>query len=224
MKKIFSAAVVILLFASLSANGQAVKTGILAGFTSSSANIKDFDVNSVSLYHAGITFNIPIVAGFAIQPSLLYQVKGAKVKDAKEMSAGAAIRTLHTEIGYLELPVQLQWGPDLGLFRPYVFAEPFVGIGINTKNAATTFKAINEKQNDFEKAAIKRLEYGLGLGAGVEFWRLQLSVRYFWNLGPLYDGKSTVEETKDAIARAVGTAFKENRNFNGITASVAIFF
>ena len=80
MKKIFSAAVVILLFASLSANGQAVKTGILAGFTSSSANIKDFDVNSVSLYHAGITFNIPIVAGLLYNLACYIRLKEQRLK------------------------------------------------------------------------------------------------------------------------------------------------
>ena len=55
-----------------------------------------------------------------------------------------------------------------------------------------------------------KVEYGVGLGAGVElFSHLQLSVRYFWNLGNVYD---------------FSWKTLPNGKCNGITASLAFLF
>ena len=202
-----------------------VKFGPQVGFTSSSSNVKDFDTKSVSLYQAGFTVQIPLGVGFAIQPALVYQMKGASLDKAVEAGGmEAQLQTLETKVGYLELPVQVQWGPDLGGFRPYAFAEPFVGVGINTDNTAKTLELAQEDKKAFKEAALKRLEYGLGLGVGIEVWKLQLSARYFWNFGSLYDGTATAEETANAVGQTVKAAFDEKKNFNGITVSLAFLF
>ena len=105
-------------------------------------------------------------------------------------------------------------------FRSYVFAEPFVGMGITTDNTTTTLALVKTYEKDFKEAAISRLEYGLGLGAGMEVWKLQLSVRYFWNFGSLYEDSGKLND----VAQTVKGAFKDQKNFNGITASLAFFF
>ena len=67
------------------------------------------------------------------------------------------------------------------------------------------------------KDELKKVEYGLGLGAGIDVWRLQLSVKYFWNFGNIYETGDTAESTiRDAV--------NNGNNFNGIMASVAFFF
>jgi len=182
--------------------------GLMGGFTSSATKIKDVDSKSVSLYHIGLTAQFPVGGGFAIQPSVLYQVKGAAADDLGKLKAGDAAKSFETKVGYLEVPVQLQWGPDLLAFRPYVFAEPFVGYRISSGNKGKAKELKDE---------LKKVEYGLGLGAGIDVWRLQLSVKYFWNFGNIYETGDTAEPTiRDAV--------NNGNNFNGIMASVAFFF
>ena len=182
--------------------------GLMGGVTSSATKIKDVDSKSVSLYHIGLTAQFPVGGGFAIQPAILYQVKGASADDMGDLSLKDAGKSFETKVGYLEVPVQIQWGPDLMFFRPYAFAEPFVGYRISSSN----------KDNAKElKDELKKVEYGLGLGVGIDVWKLQLSAKYFWNFGKIY-------ETGDTGVKTIKDAVNNGNNFNGIMASVAFFF
>ncbi len=184
------------------------RVGVMGGFTSSSTSIKNVDNKSVSLYHVGLTAEIPLFGGFAVQPSVLYQVKGLSADKWGSANISETVGSFETKVGYLEVPVQIQWGPDLLLFRPYVFAEPFAGyrLGQDTKGVFA----------DGLKESLKKFEYGLGLGAGLEIWKLQVSFKYFWNFGDIYStGGNLADSTKDAI---------KGKSFNGIMASVAVFF
>lgn len=187
--------------------------GVMGGFTSSSTSIKNVDNKSVSLYHVGLTAQIPLFAGLAIQPSVLYQVKGLSADKWGSSEISETLGAFETKVGYIEVPVQIQWGPDLLAFRPYVFAEPFVGYRLGQK--ATGELA------DKLKDSLKKLEYGLGVGAGIDVWKLQLSVKYFWNFGDLYEKGGNLV---DAVGDKVKDAVNNGNNFNGIMASVAFFF
>ena len=106
--------------------------GFVAGLTSSSTDMKTAgDLKSISLYHAGLTYKVDLGLGFAVQPSLLYQVKGAKLGEIDESTTMGEFKV---KTGFVELPVSLQWGPDLLAFRPYVFAEPFIGYAVSSSD------------------------------------------------------------------------------------------
>lgn len=200
------------------------RMGIMAGITSSTANLRAFDSKNVSMYHVGLTGELPLGLGFSIQPSLLYQVKGVSLDQMSEslpLSPGAPgsnplfsvtdglsglSEKFDASVGYVEIPLQIQWGPDLLLFRPYVLAEPFVGYRINYKTDAPI------SQTDFGDA-LKKVEYGLGVGAGIDVWKLQLSAKWFWNFGGLYN--SNTAATLDTI--------KSMDNFHGVVVSLSLF-
>ena len=220
MKKlVFAAAIVAATVFCTDASAQrynSARVGLMGGFTSSSTSIKNADSKSVSLYHIGVTAEIPLLGGFAIQPALLYQVKGMSADKFNISSISESLGSFETKVGYLEVPVQVQWGLDLLAFRPYVFAEPFVGfrVGQNTKGeVAGTLK------DD-----LKKVEYGLGLGAGVDVWRLQLSVKYFWNFGKIYDKDGNVGPIVDNAKNVIKDAVNNGNNFNGVMVSAAFFF
>ena len=218
MKKfVFAVAVVAAMVFCTDASAQrynSARVGLMGGFTSSSTSIKNMDSKSVSLYHVGLTAEIPLFGGFAIQPGLLYQVKGMSAD--KFNSSTISESSFETKVGYLEVPVQVQWGLDLLAFRPYVLAEPFVGfrLGQSTKGEAA----------DKLKDNLKKVEYGLGVGAGVDVWRLQLSVKYFWNFGKIYDKDGNVGPIGDTVKDAVKDAVNNGNNFNGVMVSAAFFF
>lgn len=231
--RLFIAAIAALLFGVVPASAQ---FGIMGGFTASSADIKTdgFKPETVSLYHAGITYKVNLGAGFALQPSLLYQVKGATLdKIAKNENGDDEKFTLDTKTGYLEGNVGVQWGPDLIALRPYIFVEPFVGYALmNEESAKGNEAGLAElvDQETFESGKVKdwagtakqRLEYGFGVGAGVEFSHIQISVQYFMNLGPLYNSDGKVNSNE--ILEAVKTSYGEKKNYQGLKVSLAILF
>lgn len=210
MKKLFIALAALVV--SVSAFAQ---SGIIAGVTSSSTELKDAADNAadITLYHIGVARRISLGL-IGVQPALIYNVKGTRLEDFDSKS-------INFKTGFLELPVQIQVGLPIASFRPYAFLEPFVGYAITNSAAgqSTNIQNIQNKLQSVKWDNIKnRLEYGAGIGAGIDlFDRLQVSVRYFWNLGELYDGA----EIKDLINS--GTEVMKNEKCSGIMASVAIF-
>lgn len=198
--------------------------GVQAGLTSSSASLKDLSTKSISKYHAGVFVQVPLVAGFSFQPGLLYQVKGASMDTFSDQKLAQSFESLQTEVGYIEVPLQIQWGPDLMLFRPYVFAEPFLGYAIATNSEGKAKLDISSSNKSLKSSGLSRWEYGLGLGGGIEVWKLQVSAKYFWNMGSLYqDGQSSADATK-GVAEAVRSAFKDKKSFNGIMFTLGFKF
>ena len=194
------------LFVAVSAHAQ---FGVVAGLTSSSSNIEAAfaDAKSISQYHVGVTYKLGIGNLLAVQPALIYNVKGAR------LGAIAGIDDVNVDFktGYLELPVQVQVGFGIGsLARVYGFAEPFIGLAISNK-----MKFADSSTSGWDNMK-SRFEYGVGLGAGVELFRhLQVSVKYFWNLGDVYGKQITVGGVAHDLASS---------KCNGIAASVAFLF
>ena len=177
--------------------------GFIVGLTSSSVKMASAD--AISLYHAGITGKIPLGSGFAIQPSLLYQVKGANVGHLDT----ATDEDFKVKTGFVELPLGIQWGPELGSFRPFVFGEPFIGYRVSSTDRG------NETFQDWASQAKSKFEYGFGLGAGLEISNhIQLSAQWFNNLGAMFSEPAT-DETEP---------MKKVKNFEGIKFSLAILF
>ena len=194
------------LFVALSANAQ---IGVVAGLTSSSTNVEAAvaDIKNVNQYHVGITYKIGIGNMLAIQPALIYNMKGTQLGDI----AGLDDVDVDYKTGYLELPVQVQLGFGIGsIARVYGFAEPFVGYAITNQ-----VQGIGDTIKNWDNVE-HRFEYGVGLGAGVELFRhLQVSVKYFWNLGDVYGADITFGDVTKDIATS---------KCSGIAASVAFLF
>lgn len=202
MKRFFMVAFVSLvtLFCSVGAAAQN-RFVVSGGLNFSTSNVKEISKETMTQYHAGIGYKWDWVLGFSFQPSLLYSVKGAAVGDD--------ISNVDFSVGYLEFMPSLQWGPDLLLFRPYVDLSPYVGYGLNTKASLPEFKD-----------ALKKFEYGMGLGFGLEIWRLQVVARYNWNFGTI---ASSVKGEGVLNSSSIQEAFGES-NLGGITLTASIMF
>ena len=207
-------------FIAVSASAQ---IGVVAGLTSTSsttfeeawANAKD-----VTNYHVGVTLKLPLPLGLAVQPMVVYNVKGATLEDT---ATAGNLKEIDMKTGLLEALVQAQWGINIaGVVRPYGFVEPFVGYAITNEVKMSNFTGENSKE---EWDNVKnRLEYGVGVGFGVEILQhLQVSVRKYWNIGDLYneDG-AAIKSFKDALNQGAETV--ENGQVGGIMASIAFLF
>lgn len=218
MKKILTLLVAVLATASV-AHAQ---FGIIGGFTSSKTSIDTKNISEnfkgVSLFHAGIAYKVKLPLGFAIQPALTYEMKGANLEQVKSINEG--LSSLSTKAGYIQLGAGIQWGIDLLVARPFLLVQPFFGYQVTGSEKLNVLNSSGEEYNNFFKTAKNKLEYGFELGGGVEVVKhIQVSVVWFKNLGYLYDG----DKITDVGAAVIG-AYKDTKNYSGLKVSVGIFF
>ena len=232
MKKLFSIITIALVSASVAS---AQHFGVIGGFTSSytSINTKDAMANlkNVSLWHAGVAYCQEIGPNFAVQPQLMYQMKGANAyQTITEGAYKDAMNSFQSSTGFLELSVGLQVGIDLLVARPYFLLEPFVGyavykgkdtfsqVGEKVVNGSVTDADVNAALNNVKNG----LEYGFGVGAGVTVLdHFQVSVQWYMNLGNLYNN-GKIDSAQ--IADDVKTYYKDIKNYQGIKVTAGFFF
>ena len=207
MKKLI--VIVASLLVAVSAHAQ---LGVIAGITSAQTKFDNVDAalieaQNATQYHVGVAYKLGLGNFIAIQPAIIYNVKGSKV------SAVAGLSDFDFKSGYLEVPVQLQVGMGIGdLARVYAIAEPFVGMAITE----TTIKGLASDQKIEWDDFADKLEYGIGIGAGVELIKhVQVAARYFWNMGGAKDAKINVSDVKDIVT---------NKTANGVMVSVVLLF
>jgi hypothetical protein len=161
--------------------------------------VKDFDIGNSTGFNVGILYKtkIPLI-GLTIQPELIYSQTNSSINTELD---GRSNLNGDLKLGTLMLPVGLQWGIDLMLFRPFIQAVPYIGYTVNTQNKIT-----NLNWN------VDKFKYGVGLGAGLDIWKLQISGRYNWDLGDVAEFEWKGVDT-----------FKGGKN-KGFELSLAILF
>ena len=206
MKKLLVVFVALLLTsAAVSAKGG---FGITAGFNTNAVKLNDVSLDSRYGWNAGLTYLANLPLGFSVQPSLLYTQKRAAVALTglgvlDQLTSG----NVYQSVGSVTVPVSVQWGPDLIVARPFLDVTPYVGYALTNK-----LKAVAADQEGVTKGE-KGLDYGIGLGAGINVWKLQAVVRYNWNFG-----------TMGNLEKFVGMETPENAVYGGISVNVAYFF
>ena len=185
----------------------AQKYGIIGGATFTS--MQNIEKSAKTGFNIGATAQLRLPLGFSVQPSLIYNSKAAQV--------GGDALVASMNVGYFELPVSVQWGPDLLLFRPFLEVTPFVGYAVNSTFKTEVLNQATIIKNEWNSFNMNRFAYGLGLGGGIEVWRFQVICRYNWNFGPLFDADGSLN------VQPVTDAFKD-KNFGGVTLSLAFMF
>ena len=186
MKKHLFLIVGLLLIGSMTAGAQGLI--IKGGLTYTNMAIKDIKLQGHSGWEAGIGFQTDAVMGFSLQPEAVYKVKGVTLEDA----------ATNVKLNYIEVPVNVQWGVDLLVAKPFIFAAPFIGYCLGTRfsKATDVATAINDNLNKFE--------YGLGLGLGLNVFKFQITGKYSWNFGPITDWQQTATKVQ-GLDPAAGT-------------------
>ena len=204
MKRILTVVLAALMLTGISASAQA-KWGVTAGLNFNTSKFSEVDVKARTGWSVGGTCLVDLPLGFSVQPSLLYHQKGANITNELSQS-----------MGFLELPVSVQWGPDLLIFRPFLDVTPYVGYALSNKFSASV-AGIDLSDEGWKGK--ERFEYGLGLGAGVNVWKLQFIARYNWNFGSLYN-----VDGWDDINPHLKDQNSKSENFGGVTLSLAFLF
>ena len=218
MKKLF-ALIAVAMASVMVANAQ---IGIVAGIGSSTTTVNEEDIlsnlNGVSDYHLGVALKLPLPLGFAIQPELTYQIKGADLGAIVNEGAETSVDEFNFKSGVAQLDLGIQWGIDLVAFRPFIFGKPFIGYVINEDFA----KNISEDTEKTLKEAQNKLQYGFSVGAGIDLLEhFQLSVAFFKNLGNLFNENGEVNASTDDVDTSKLTDLSK---FGGIKVTLGFFF
>ena len=203
MKRYLLALAALMLFCSVQASAQGF--GITAGMNFNTAEISNVKMDTKAGWSVGVTYGVDLPLGFSLQPSLVYVQKSADYSLVKGLDA-------LQKVGSINLPVSVQWGPDLIVARPFLDVTPYLGYSLSNKlegGIEGVVKGETSLENTFE--------YGVGLGAGVNIWRLQAIVRYNWNFG-------TLGKLSDFKELGLGDFKVENETFGGVSVSLAYFF
>lgn len=198
MKKLIALCAVAAVAVALSFNVHAGRFGVKAGVNVTNINLGNIESSNVMGYQAGLTWQFDLPLGFAIQPDIMYHVKSSHLPEIDQPIG----------LGYVEVPVNIQWGLRLAnkSIRVFAQASPFAGYAVAQVGET---KELFASENGNKWANINRFSYGAGLGAGLQFGFLQLTATYNWDFGNTIKGKEFEE------------LFNKS-NFNGYTVSLTV--
>ena len=196
--------------------------GVIGGFTLSNTKAptwQDVKLQNMSQFHAGVAYRIKMGPFFVLQPELTYEAKGATVK---KVISENDITSLKTQSGYVELGAAAQVGIDLLAVRPFIMAQPFVGYQVYGRENYEAVGIDVAAINDYLAQAKNKLEWGFGVGGGVELLNhLQISVQWFMNVGQLFNENAL---NKDAAMSLLVSDYRKVQNYQGIKFTLGVFF
>ncbi|MBO7562882.1 MAG: PorT family protein [Bacteroidales bacterium] len=166
--------------------------GVKAGlYTSQFSDIKDFKLKNNVGFQAGVLYKLHVTPSIVVQPELLYVAKETKL----ESKDGDGVGNGRYGMQFMQVPVSLQYGPNLVVARPFFQVVPYINYALGKSDAVGSWDDIN------------RFGYGIGLGAGVDVWRFQFNARYNWDFSKVGDGEKGVKvngsEWKASKARGI---------------------
>jgi hypothetical protein len=168
-----------------------VKAGLNMAKISFSEDAEDFfdDIKYAPKFHVGLSYEYPFSDMFAVETGVLLSAKGFRVSgketdDGMEYKYSGGMNVFNAEIP-INAKVYFPIGDDL---NAYVSAGPYVGAGL-MGNTKFKFTVDGETESDSEKLVfgnddesdIKRLDYGVNIGAGIAREKLQAGA--FFGLG-----------------------------------------
>ena len=216
MKKLFILALLAMFstvtFAQITWNAQAcINMSSLSGLDESKMKVG---------YQIGVGMEYAITDMWSVRPSLLFITKGAK-SDYTIDDEG--YKSTYNPM-YLQLPIMAAASFDLSDNMKFVAkAGPYIGFGIGGKikdeftyDGATTevkydiFDDLVE-DGDVEYKAAKRFDFGLGIGAGLEFGKIMVNLDAMFGLVKVADYYTFKDEKKSlknmTVALSVGYKF-----------------
>lgn len=167
-------------------------------------------------FNVGPTVEFPINEMFSFESGLLLSTKGFKY-DEKGSDGGETYEyNLKSNLLYLDIPLTGKAYFDVKVAKIYGALGPYIGIGLSGKvKSEDTYMGQTDSFNDDikwgsdqETDDLKRLDYGLTIGAGVLINSIQIGLTYdlgFANISAYTDGGA--KTSNRVLALSVGYKF-----------------
>jgi hypothetical protein len=139
--------------------------------------------------YGGLGFGIQIIDKFAIQPEVLFSMKGSKYGNRICSATAPTIGNSSSEmkcsdyilvLNYLEIPILFKLIIPAGAVSPNIYSGPALGILLSAKG-----KVEDSNKNDDLKNNVEPIDFGLAMGGGIDIkagpGKIVIDIRY--NLG-----------------------------------------
>jgi hypothetical protein len=155
-----------------------VRYGIKAGFNISNMYTKDVqDENIIPGFNGGLFLKVPVTSNFALQTELLYTMKGSELTYNSFISGKASF-----SLNYIEMPVLavINLTKIVNIYGG-VYIANLTSVVVKNKSNVDLFNFVNElTRSDFEM-----YDWGLVGGAGLDFNKVSLGIRYEYGMKPV---------------------------------------
>lgn len=164
---------------------QNTSLGVRGGLNIANIYDTDSDPKSHIGFLGGFYFNYQFTErSFAIEPELLFTRKGFKENVYR--------------ISYIELPVMARFNFDSdNAMHPYVKLGPYISVKVKADvPTIVIFDYVNPEspgssfENSFTEGDINTVDYGIALGGGFDFGRIELGLRYSAGLREISDDEN----------------------------------
>jgi hypothetical protein len=210
MKKLALISTLILIVFGADVYAQESRIGLKGGVNLSTLSIDDNNDKNLKMgFHAGVFNKIGITDKFAIQPELLYSVKGVKYNfDDNVLADGNAKFNLN----YLDLPVKLVFNLSEDFefqFGPYV--SYLLNAILDTYAEVLGFWDI-DGNDELDRENYNAFDFGVALGLGFDFDPLVVGFNYNLGLTPVAKedkvSRDILDEAKNSVIQVyVGIKF-----------------
>jgi hypothetical protein len=137
------------------------KFGVRAGLNLTNQKLSSSGISispdSKAGFQIGVVGDLSVSDALAIQPGIVFATLGCKLGDTK------------TSLNYIQVPINVQYKFDLGSVQLFPQAGPYLGFAIGGKykedGESMDLKIGNDELEDDYKA----FDFGLGIGAGIQF-------------------------------------------------------
>lgn len=151
-------------------------------------NSNDFKMKSG--FQFGPTLEFPLSEVFSIESALLYTTKGSREEEIESFNNITNEYKNWTTLNYLKLPVTGKVKVNVGRFDFYGVFGPYLGYGLNGKfkREDMVYGEAYSSEEDIkfgDDKDIKRFDYGLVFGGGIELGKIQFGVNYDLGLANL---------------------------------------
>lgn len=173
MKKLILTLFLAVAFAVVSvAQSVSVHAGIGGGATFDSFDKWDPQAG----WHVGPSVMLRLPMYFTVQPSVFFSQNYGSVSVLDKVQ----VQQCRLRQNQLFIPLAVQWGPDLGIIRPFIQVVPFVNVNLDART-----RSMNVPDAEWVKMTdqVRRAMFGTGVGAGLDIWKFQLNIRYDWRFG-----------------------------------------
>tara|TARA_B110000483_G_C18107373_1_gene508230 strand:- start:435 stop:1097 length:663 start_codon:yes stop_codon:yes gene_type:complete len=172
-----------------------------------------FDTKTLPSFNVGLITELGVSESFFVESGLYISGKGIKVEGDLGGGAGKVTQTLSAL--YLEIPLNASFKADLGGAMLNIFAGPYLAIAVSGKSKLeypSAFSSLDE-EDDLKFGTdvaddLKRTDFGLNFGAGIQFESIVIRAQYglgLTNLDP--EGDSDFEMKNGVIGISLGYMF-----------------
>ncbi|MBK6934575.1 MAG: PorT family protein [Bacteroidales bacterium] len=166
---------------------QNLSLGIKAGLNLSNVISKDDDIT--------YSEDLNMLIGFHANPfieysfSNLFSLEGGISLQSKGYSDKEDIYKTRMFLLYLDIPINAKFSFDLGKADIYCYAGPYIGFGLSGSEKVLVD---SEVRYDYTidwgsdtKDDLKRVDYGLNIGVGLDISNFLIGVNYSWGLADI---------------------------------------